>query len=124
MECKDFLRNRLVLREHEAVSAGTCVLLANQFEIRGNLEIGGVVAVERLAQVEHHIAVNTRESQEALQGPVDFVEDRLGAQRGRALRPPLRPRRPPPPRASPPWRCAGWSRSSRGRSGAGHRSNM
>src|SRR5262245_44153737 len=86
MECEDFLRNRLVLREHQAVSTRTCVFLPNQLEIRGNLEVGGVVAVERLAQVEYHVAVHARQSEEALHGSIDFVEDRLVTELGERLR--------------------------------------
>src|ERR1051325_3615185 len=46
VEREDLLRNRLVLREHQAVRARACVLLANELEIAGDFEVGGVVPVE------------------------------------------------------------------------------
>ncbi len=48
----------------------------------GNLEVGRVVVRKRLGEVEHQVAFEPGEAEQALQRPVELVEDRLVAELG------------------------------------------
>ena len=60
VEREDLLRDALVLREHQAVAAGAGKRLADELEIRGDVVVGGVVAAERLAEIEDDVAIELR----------------------------------------------------------------
>jgi hypothetical protein len=77
MEREDLLRDRLVLREHQAVSPGARVVLADQLHETGDLEVRGVVVGKGLGQVEHEIAFHARQRQQALRRPVELVHRAL-----------------------------------------------
>ena len=80
MEREDLLRNRLVLRQHQAVGARTGVPFPDQIEERRDLEVRGVVIGKRLGQVENQIAVEARQCQQALGVAVQLVEHRVVTQ--------------------------------------------
>ena len=82
---EDLLRDRLVLRQHQAVGAGAGVFLAEQLQERRDLEIGGVVVGERLGEVEHEIAVDAGQAEQALLGAIELVHHRLVAELGERL---------------------------------------
>ena len=57
VELEDLLGDRLVLRVEQAVRAGAGEALVDQLEVGGDAVVGGVVAGERLGEVEDEIAV-------------------------------------------------------------------
>ena len=76
---EDFLRHGLVLGEHHAVGAGTCVPPPDQVQKRANLEVGRVIVRKGLRQVEDEVAIRFGEAEQALLGTVQLVEDRFVA---------------------------------------------
>ena len=85
VEGEDLLRDRLVLRQHQAVGAGAGVPLADQLEEAGDLEVGGVVVGKRLGEVEDQIALHPRQRQQALLRAVELVHHRLVSELGQRL---------------------------------------
>ena len=85
VEREDLLRDRLVLRQHQAVRARAGVVLADQLEEAGDLEVGGVVVGKRLGQVEHQVAFDPRQRQQALRRAVELVHHRLVTELGQRL---------------------------------------
>jgi hypothetical protein len=85
MKLEDLLREGFVLRHHQAVRARSGVILANEFEKAGDLEVGRVVAGKRLGQVEHQVAFHPRQRQQALRRPVELVHRRLVTKLGEGV---------------------------------------
>src|SRR5262249_61674850 len=64
-------------RVQEAVRSGAGETFLEQFEVPGDARVGGVVAGERLGEIEDEIAVEARERVEALDRSVEAVERRV-----------------------------------------------
>ena len=77
VELEDLLRDRLVLRVEQAVRAGAGEPLVDQLEVGGDAVVGGVVAGERLGEVEDQIALHPRQRVQALERSVEHVQRRL-----------------------------------------------
>ena len=78
-----FLATALSCAVEQAVRSRAGEALVEQLEVGGDAVVGGVVAGERLGQVEHQIAVHARQRVEALDRS---VEDSAASPRDRACR--------------------------------------
>ena len=76
MEFENLFRDRLVLRVQETVRACAGEPLSDQFEIRRDCRVSGVVASERFGKVEDEIAFHARERVQALRRSVQTMQRR------------------------------------------------
>ena len=74
VELEDLLGDGLVLRVEQAVRAGAGDPLVDELEIRGDGVVGGVVAGERLGEIEDEIAIEARQRVQPLGRSIEDVE--------------------------------------------------
>ena len=86
-----FLATALSCAVEQAVRSRAGEALVDELEVGGDAVVGGVVAGERLGEVEDQIAVHARDRVEALDRSVEAVQGRGGGRACRARRR-LRPR--------------------------------
>src|SRR5262245_46637073 len=77
MERKDLLGDGLVLRQHQAVAAGAGNPLADELEVRCDVEVGRIVPGEGLGEVEHEIAIEPGGGMQALDRAIKLVDNRF-----------------------------------------------
>jgi hypothetical protein len=61
------------------VRAAACVFLSQEIEEGGDLEIRGVVVVERFGEIENQVAVQASQAQQALLRSIQLVHHRFVA---------------------------------------------
>src|SRR5262252_3905598 len=77
VERKHLFGDRLVLCEEECMGAGTGEGNPDQLEIRSQVHVLGIVAIERLSQIEDEVRTATRERVQRRQSSVQHIVERL-----------------------------------------------